>query len=395
MVNDSQEVHRFDEPEVCRRILDCKNVEKSKLEITVIPIESRANPNQRLARVFKIDNAFTTSDDHYSKWFRSSAAKKLQAVDGEKWKEIADMAGKLVDRWIKQEKDHEEGIPLVTFVQTVTMSISLHVLFDSLNPLELEENNVAQAADCINELWILSKKIPLDDDLVATQRLKLYEALERISPDFKFTPRETPLNFILPAYETLWRVVLRCFIEVSFRNPDSAQKWRGILHDFHVNPSGTQFKAWADGANVSVSFIVSEALRLYPPTSRVYREYQIDGESSKTVAADIESCQRRETIWGADSKLFRPTRWNDLSKEAKEAFMPFGGGRFICPARETFGPRMIGVLVAALVSGLSPNEWKIGSGKKHEGIVDYEWPKKPLESGRTAYSSLKLWRKCT
>ena len=392
-VNNSQKVQKFDEANTCHRILDCKSIEEAGPEITIVPIESRAKPNQRLTRVFEIDNAFTTFDDQYGRTFKSSAAKKLQAVNGEKWKEIADMAGKLIDRWIKREKNHQEGIALVTFVQTVTMSLSLYVLFDTLNPLELEESHITQAAGYVNELWILSKETPLDVDLAAAKRSKLQDALQHISSDFRFTPKETPLNFILPAYETLWRVVLRCFIKVSFRNVDSAENWRGVLRSFFMDPSDSQFKKCAFDADVSVNFIVFEALRLYPPTSRVYRQYEIGSKRSKTVAADIESCQRSESIWGSESKLFKPSRWNDLNKEAKDAFMPFGGGQFVCPARTTFGPRIIGVLVAALATKISLDDWMIGAGASHEAAIDYDWPDGPLESGRQAFEPLKLWRK--
>ena len=37
-------------------------------------------------------------------------------------------------------------------------------------------------------------------------------------PDWDKSSKENPLNLILPGYETLWRVVLRCFIEVTARS---------------------------------------------------------------------------------------------------------------------------------------------------------------------------------
>ena len=388
---DTKGASKFCDPIECRKILSCEPINELRLENRTVPTKSRARPNERLIHVFEIDNAFTTSDDQYRKNFRASAAKKLQAIDDEKWNDIAKLARELIGRW--REKDHREGIYLVKLVQTVAMSISLYALFDHLNPLELEESVVSQAANCINELWILSKEIPLDGVLVAAKKSGLQGALKHISPDFKFTQRENPLNFILPAYETLWWVVLRCFIEVSFRNIDSREEWRRILQDFCKNPSGPRFKGFGGDADLSVNFIVSEALRLYPPTSRVYRECYSGEGSSQIVAADIESCQRNEVIWGRDSKLFKPSRWNKLSDEAKKAFMPFGGGGFICPARETFGPRMIGVLVAVLASEFSSDYWKIGYGENYEGAVEYEWPSGPLESGRRAFESLKLWKK--
>ena len=390
----SEKVRKFDEQTTCLNILACQHIDDLQSKNRIVPVESRAIPNKRLVDVFGIDNAFTTFDDKRRMEFRHAAAGKLPRADDRKWRDIAEMARELVRRWIERGNDSREGIPLVTLVQTVTMSISLYVLFESLNPLVLDVGLVSQTARCINELWIESKNNPPNKESVVMKRSELQQALGDISRDFDFTPTRTPLNFILPAFETLWRVVLRCFIEVSFRNNDSTHRWQQVLQTFVDDPSESRFRHCAEGTDVAASFIVSEGLRLYPPTRRVYREFQFGYIRRETVAADIEKCQR-SAIWGAESNLFKPSRWNNVSRDVRGSFMPFGGGSFTCPAQHSFGPRMIGILVAALASEIPSDSWRIVSQDSREGEPDYHWPDGPLDPARNAFSSLKLWRRPT
>jgi len=79
----------------------------------------------------------------------------------------------------------------------------------------------------------------------------------------------------------------------------------------------------------------------------------------KIVAANIETCHRIPAIWGNDSWIFRPSRWSKISNEARNAFMPFGGSTFVYPTKENFGPRMIGVIVAALATHITAHDWKL------------------------------------
>ena len=278
-------------------------------------------------------------------------------------------------------------IYLVPLVQVVSLKMTLHVLFGH-DPLKLEDNVISALARNINELWIQSKKSCASRKKIQPLRLATEKALIAIFPHGKFTLRETPMNFILPAYETLWRVVLRCFLEVSFRNRMADLAWRPVLTKFLAKPTYAQFEADSCELNsVSVSFIVLEALRLYPPTRRVYRTFQLAGSLKKeTIAADIEHCQRNPTIWGEESLKFVPTRWKNLGEKARKAFMPFGERPFICPAKRDFGPRMIGVLVAALADCITAENWSL----ENDGVEESVYSRGPLLSGREAYHSLRL-----
>lgn len=43
----------------------------------------------------------------------------------------------------------------------------------------------------------------------------------------------------------------------------------------------------------------------------------------------------------------------------RNAFMPFGGSTVIYPTKQNFGPRMIGVIVAALATHITVHDWKL------------------------------------
>lgn len=383
-------VNSFSERGRCRSVLACERIDNQGPQNTFSEEKSRAVPNQRLIDAFGINNAFTTSDHGYRLRFKALAAGKLKRIDEAEWKLIANMTLELVRRKTERLEYTDGAIPLVPFVQSITLSMSLYVLF-KIEPLSLKEKTVADIANLINELWIASKGFYFRP-LLTRKKTKLQKALGKIDSTFVFTPERTPLNFILPAYETMWRVVLRCFLEVVFRENNAAPEWREVLQAYLQSPTSWIFAGNASEQpdTVSVSHIANEALRLYPPTSRVYRTFKL-GWKQKDFAANIEKCHRTDPVWGDDGKRFRPSRWTTTGNQYLTAFMSFGARPFVCPAKEVFGPQMIGILVASLAAQISPENWTVGDDDKSS--ADFGSLETPLESGREAFGSLKLWRK--
>ena len=146
------------------------------------------------------------------------------------------------------------------------------------------------------------------------------------------------MNLILSVYETLWRVFLRCFLKVTFRNHMTALAWCPVLTTFLMKSKNTQFKAHLFEINaVSVSSIVSEALRLYSSTRRVYRTFQLAKNLVKeTVAADIECCQWNPMIWGMESLRFILMRWETIVKYFNQSPVAMR----LKPSREALRPEL-------------------------------------------------------
>ncbi|KAI4164310.1 MAG: hypothetical protein LQ342_001956 [Letrouitia transgressa] len=388
--------------QTCKSILACHGVGEEELEPGNNPLKSRALPNHRLVKVFGIDNAFTTTNESYLRHFKNLATQKFSKLGPDEWKKLAKAADILVRRgiekntWKDDETTRQSKIELTPFVQLISLKVALFVLF-GIDPMHLEDSNVLDVARSINLLWIGSKG-GYSEETFAFERKRLMAALSEIFPSIPKTRKDNPLNLILPAYETLWRVVFRCFLEIIFRSESPTPKWTKVLSKFLRKPTDQQFRRVNGNPEtnpdaVSAMFIVNEALRLYPPTRRIYRQLHLAGKPKPEIfAADIEACQRDARIWGEDCYQFVPSRWRNLSVDARNSFMPFGERPFVCPAKQDFGPRLIGVLVAALVTNFSKSQWNHYLEGEHDTQFKNDEPYLPLKTDRGDYSEMMVWR---
>lgn len=210
----------------------------------------------------------------------------------------------------------------------------------------------------------------------------------------------------------MWRVVLRAFLEIRFATGKEVPAWRDTMIAFSKNPTKPQFDACPTSpsgneprigdthgvqSSPSEKHIVLESLRLYVPTRHIHRAYQWDrgmGTSYEIKSADIEGCHLRSDIWGSDARRFNPDRWSALTPVQGDAFMPFGCPPFECPAKPTFGPRMIGVLVGALLAALEDKEqgktWTLDC--EDVSVLEHITSGKKLCPHRNAYTDLYLVR---
>lgn len=117
-------------------------------------------------------------------------------------------------------------------------------------------------------------------------------------------------------------------------------------------------------AGVSASHLVKEALRLYPPTNRIYRQWKnADSIESTTIAADIQACHHSRNLWGRTAHEFGPWRWKEVVRAQELSFLAQGSKPFECPAKPTFGPRFVGLLIVILLQEF-PDDCKLMSKTK-------------------------------
>ncbi|KAL1799446.1 hypothetical protein ACET3X_003483 [Alternaria dauci] len=409
---------------------------------------ARAEPNGRLKQVFGIDNGFTNPNPASQKPFirkaenlmlRAMNMKSSDSMEDEDWSSLRSQAINFFEEYMNRKSD--ETVNLAELTQYIVLRQSLCYLFEgAAYALRNEDvfDDITFIGRRINELWIESKTTSTisADELTWEKETDLHNALRRVTmppmsgsfygqfpiveqvdPE---TPASNPMNLLLPAYETMWRIVLRCFLEVKHRGAHQGSVWTTVLLQYLedlkdakvIKPTAAFHRFTENGTNkVRPVEIVKEALRLYPPTRRVHRMF--DGEAQ---SADIEGCQRSGLLGDTDPLIFIPERWQSIcederqafygiaaqsctqlryknekdrlrSAETKQGYMPFG---YFCAADHSstkeFASKMIALLVAVLCHGLG-DQWELEDPGSLPSTTT------PLDSDRAAYEGLRLKRR--
>ncbi|KAJ5553760.1 Cytochrome P450 [Penicillium frequentans] len=355
------------------------------------PLQSRALSNQRLRIAFGIDNAFTSHEVNRVKTF-TAQAKSLINLSPSAWSLLSDtthrnMRRSIIDR--TGDCNGETRIQVVDLVHTLTLRMVLHVLFSmEEEAFNLPDRCFIELASAINSTWIMSKTERTPPRFENNSRLQ-NAILAIFPPTQDLSPQNNPLNMILPGFDTMWRIVLRMFIEIGFSTGVPHSEWRTQLAAFARTPSKAAFVQRPGLDAVSVEHLVNEALRLYPPTKRLYRAFQYYESSAVEVkATDIEEAHTAEHIWGPSVMSFDPRRWHTLENTQKQSFSPFGKKPVVCPAQSAFGPMVIGLIVGVLFMELG-DDWILGSTEDRHGNLH---PGIKLSNERDSYQYLYLAR---
>ncbi len=184
-------------------------------------LELRAIPNRRLVRAFGINNSFTTMDTRRHREFLNQAGQAIQRMDGDAWERLFDVANRAMCRASAHEDDAvTTKIPLARRVRTITFIAILNVLF-GVDPEDIAIDDVLTATELINKLWMQSKD-SFEGQVSADDQRRLQTALHHMVPSREDADetQNNPLNIMMPAYETMWRVVLHTFVAAAFRTSD-------------------------------------------------------------------------------------------------------------------------------------------------------------------------------
>ncbi|KDR84643.1 hypothetical protein GALMADRAFT_220297 [Galerina marginata CBS 339.88] len=329
-------------------------------------LKERSDANQRLVRALHLTNTFVSPDLAVHKAFVERAHLLLKTTKRRGWAHFQATAIDAVQWQLSSSRDPSVPQLFDSFVHNVTLVIVLVGILQIDKPVQsFCHEDVALVAQGIIKLWALSKKpdpippIILEDLTVHLRRL--------VGDDEQFP---NPLDFVVPGWETLWRVVATA-VAYSYGN----KEMRTAFEDFNVRPSDDRFRGSQGSADISVEGIVNEAMRLHPPSKHIGRSKVSKWYPSFLAnwiqpsftrvkhQADIEQLLRCD-IWGPDANEFRPSRHHprEVLPEQKQALgFVFGYGPLRCIAG-SWAPMAVGVIAGAILGQLEMNGYELQAG---------------------------------
>lgn len=319
-------------------------------------LSARAQPNTRLVHAFKIGNTFVSDDIGIRKQFLARAGEILrghtQHVAG-----FPDTVRGVVAGVASRLPSHGTT-PFSRFMQVITFRLVVSSLLGGNIPEESDED-IIFVVEAINDLWALSKKraTPMQPGLLEDMSTRLMRWL----PTYEY-----PLDFVIPAYETMWRVVAITVARAA-RDPAACAVFSAYLE----SPLESVF-GYFKNEQPSVEAFMCEVLRLHPPSRRLVRlaPARFAGFplwARDIYVADLEALHRDITIWGKDAIVFDPMRFHPsrISYEQRRAYIPFSCGPLRCVAFKE-APRFAAIVAASVLEVLcGPNaEYRLVSGPK-------------------------------
>ncbi|KAJ3512817.1 hypothetical protein NLJ89_g3301 [Agrocybe chaxingu] len=368
-------------------------------------LRERAEANQRLIRALHISNTFVSADTSVHKTFVGHARLLLKGAQHRGWAHFQRIVAEAVEWQLSSpQPQHEQShhIPLPpnqrkdkcfkfdSSIQNITLVVVLVGILQIDKPIQtLSHQDVTLVAERITTLWRLSKKpglIPPNLLTELTAHLRSLVPMNDVDDELHFMQ---PLDFVIPTWETLWRVVATT---VAYAHGDAVM--RREFEAFNADPSEERFQrgGWEDRAHkadgVNVMGIVSETMRLHPPSKHIGRSKMkwrwcpsflvnwIGQDMIKqTKHADIEKLLRCE-IWGPDADEFKPARHRpgESRPEHKSALAcVFGHGPLRCIA-SSWAPMAVGVISGIVLDQLDSNGYVVHAGQaigSREGWNDW------------------------
>ena len=328
----------------------------------------RARANNHLRLGMGLSNTFVSPDRTVHKKFTMQARELIKTPQA-RWTDFRELTTQAIHAELANSES--QGRLFDRFVQSVTLRVVLvgimgvHTAVDSL-----DGESIVVVAEGITKLWSLSKNPgPASRKLL----VELKYHLRRLVPDEDTFPN--PLDFVVPAWETLWRVVATA-IAYTHDNP----RLRGLFLEMYVSPKEEVFRAEGrDG--VSVKGVVDETMRLHPPSRHISRmrprlgwswmpgvflnamEKLWPGTQFQRAFADVEDVQR-SSVWGDDAHVFDPTRHSTgrlWEGQAEVMSFAFGYGPLRCVAA-SWAPMAVAVISASIFDFLEGGEYTLVPG---------------------------------
>ncbi|KZV67772.1 hypothetical protein PENSPDRAFT_610963, partial [Peniophora sp. CONT] len=255
-------------------------------------------------------------------------------------------------------------MPFDSLMQLITFTLVAETLLGGrVTPEQWREVLVVTRG--INRLWEVSKTHPQLRSEDTKLRAEMDTYLDRWLPHL-----EHPLDFVIPAYETMWRVVAVLVGRVA-STPDAS-----TLRAYFEDPRDVVFRA--SGEMPSVEALVKETLRLHSPVRRISRSTASSPfirslctnlpqwlRPTSVCTADLDALHRDITVWGPSAANFDARRFDSscLTPEQSAAWTPFGYGPLSCVAARD-APRLAALIAGAVLERVGNGGWTLNHGPK-------------------------------
>lgn len=353
--------HRQTTPPLYSTIRDIKNL-LSPINVPIAELlQARSIPNVRLRRAFQIHNTFVSDSPFIHTHFLQHARRLITVVTNRGWPDFYNLAVQAVSASLP-----DTVIPFDTFIQIATLRvIVIGLLGVNADAADLKFDDLVFVAQNITELWRLSKiPEPVPDNILHDLNLRL----RRLIPDHEEFPN--PLEFIIPSWETLWRVVA-----VAVAHAHNDQRLLEAFRKLRENPTFEQFKEFDEKEDYpSVEFIVEETMRISPPTRHITRAVSCRPQflgflpspltfllepffvSTEYRVADIEGIQTSH-VWNPRPSNFHPMRHAPSRRgpDQEATLLGFGYGPLACIASK-WAPVAAGLVAAAVLERADSNQ---------------------------------------
>ncbi|KIK64333.1 hypothetical protein GYMLUDRAFT_39888 [Collybiopsis luxurians FD-317 M1] len=354
-------------------------------------LESRALANERLRRAFGLTNTFVSANVGVHTSFVRQMTTLISRhgrnpSDYQQWADFLHVARQAVASHLFPESESQScslSGSFAEFIQLVTLKV---VIAGLLNPdgdmATIDAEDLRVSAALITKLWAMSKlpSHPTNSPLSSELNL-LNHHLRRLLPDTEKYPN--PIDFVIPTWETLWRLVATCLAHV-YNNEAYHRVFEELLED----PASRRYNGIHSDSKGSselcASWIITETLRLHPPSRHISRTFQADPSfvirflakvlpesfadwlnlPQITEIADIEHVHLCAHIWGPDALTFDPGRWaatscfeSGMTKESGAGkpdtvtFFAFGHGPLSCVGKK-WAPMASAIIIAAILEGI-------------------------------------------
>ena len=299
--------------------------------------QERATANLHLHRAFRIANPFVIGDKSFHDEYIKLVHARLTHVTRD-WSDIIREASITRNKLTFQSVEE-----IGNAVRAIVMTISLTMI----DVTGFEIGQLLRVGHLIDVMWTSAKsgrdtEMERDELHSIIRKWEIGSFIDNLASISDVANECAVLSILIPAYETLYRVIL----------PILFHSHRTITFSLFTKPDTSYHDLTSESkAGYIYLALVQESLRLYPVVKRLKRVNRWG-----KISVDIEAIH--DEGW-QNPERFDPGRW---MSGHKGKFMAFGAGRGRCIANE----RVVGMVVCIVMALIEDEVSKFGNDELRE-----------------------------